>query len=204
VAFERKLRALGPIAFTADGASNGLVTISSTVKFKVKSSVVITATSLPDLVLEVKRVLSSTTLLVGPAGNILTRTNISLYTVALGAAIFQPEQDRPGIPTEQHQRAVFEEEPTLATRNVLVDPLGEFYDSENPLPTINTSVETELRFDEFSSTVMYLADGIFGALNSEAKWKIKKIEITGALVSIKLASAEFDQIWDDRLGLTYV
>jgi hypothetical protein len=51
---------------------------------------------------------------------------------------------------------------------------------------------------------MYLAEGNFGALDSEPKWKIKKIEILGPIVSIKLASAEFDKIWDDRLVLTYV
>ena len=64
--------------------------------------------------------------------------------------------------------------------------------------------ELSLRFDEASPTVMYLAEGTFGALDSEAKWKIKKIEITGSLVSIKNASDAFDQIRDDRLVLSYV
>jgi hypothetical protein len=61
-----------------------------------------------------------------------------------------------------------------------------------------------LRFDEVSASVMYLAEGLFGALDSEAKWKIKKIEITGSAVSIKNASSDFDQIWNNRTSLIYV
>lgn len=133
MAVERKLKVVGPVAFTVDGGSNGLVTVKSTYRFKVKASVVLSATGLPDLTLEVKRVLDKTTLLVGPGTNILKREDISAYTVALGATIFQPEQDRPGIPFEQHMRAAFEEEPTLAHRTILVDPDGDFYDTDNPL-----------------------------------------------------------------------
>jgi hypothetical protein len=61
-----------------------------------------------------------------------------------------------------------------------------------------------LRFDEVSSSEMYLATGLVAATNSEAKWKIQKITITGAITSIKYASNDFDQIWDDRAALIYV
>ena len=64
--------------------------------------------------------------------------------------------------------------------------------------------ETSLQVDEVSSSLIYLGEGTFGALTSEAKWKIKKIVITGSTVSIKNASDAFDQIWDDRVALTYV
>lgn len=68
----------------------------------------------------------------------------------------------------------------------------------------SASAELSLRFDEISSTEMYLAEGLFGALDSEPKWKIKKIVIIGEEVSIKNASTSFDQIWDNRVSLTYV
>jgi hypothetical protein len=64
--------------------------------------------------------------------------------------------------------------------------------------------ELSLRFDEVSATLYYLAEGTFGALDSEPKWKIKKIEITGSFVSIKNSSENFDQIWNNRASLTYV
>ena len=61
-----------------------------------------------------------------------------------------------------------------------------------------------LRFDEVSSSEMYLATGLVAATNSEAKWKIQKITVSGTVTSIKYASNDFDQIWDNRTGLSYV
>jgi hypothetical protein len=60
-----------------------------------------------------------------------------------------------------------------------------------------------LRVDQASSTVIYLGEGLFGALTSEAKWLIKKIDLTTGVV-IKAASQDFNQIWDNRASLTYV
>lgn len=57
--------------------------------------------------------------------------------------------------------------------------------------------------DQASSTVIYLGEGLFGALTSEAKWLIKKIDLTTGVV-IKAASQDFNQIWDNRASLTYV
>lgn len=155
MAIERLLRAVGPVLFTSNGGGNGLITVSSTKFFKVKAKVVITANSLPTLNLEIKRVISPTQMLVGPNGQIRQRTDISAYTTALLAKVEQPEQDRPGIPTEQHERAVYEEEPTLAKRVILVDEFGEFYEEDNPLPvqlsdgsinidTLNADLEVQL------------------------------------------------------------
>lgn len=64
--------------------------------------------------------------------------------------------------------------------------------------------ETSLRFDQVSSSVLYLGEGTFGALDNEAKWKIKKIVITGNNVDIKNASNTYNQVWTNRTGLAYV
>lgn len=72
------------------------------------------------------------------------------------------------------------------------------------LDTNIVTPELSLRFDQVSTSLMYLAEGIFGALDSDANWKIKKIEITGTSVSIKNASEQFDQVWNNRTSLTYV
>lgn len=63
--------------------------------------------------------------------------------------------------------------------------------------------ELGLLFEQASPTILYLAEGLYGALPSQAKWKIKKID-TSVGVRITLASTEFDQIWDNRAALTYV
>lgn len=63
--------------------------------------------------------------------------------------------------------------------------------------------DDELIFDQNTSTILYLGTATFGALTSEARWKIKKID-TSTGVRITLASDDFDQIWDNRVSLTYV
>lgn len=57
--------------------------------------------------------------------------------------------------------------------------------------------------DQATSTTIYLGEGLFGALTSEAKWKIKKIDLSNG-VRITAASTDFDKIWDNRASLTYV
>ena len=83
---------------------------------------------------------------------------------------------------------------------------GKFREGNGGLPVVATTLEdnnTSLRFEEASSTILYLGTAEYGALDSQAKWKIQKIDLTSG-VSIKNASNAFDQIWDDRASLTYV
>lgn len=119
-------------SFVLNGGSDGLVTVASTKKFKVKASVLITATSLPTLTLEIKEVINSTQMIVGMAGNIKLTSDVSLYTVALNAQIEQPKQPRPQVHIDDQNMATYEQEPTLARRSVLVDEFGNFYDTDNP------------------------------------------------------------------------
>lgn len=81
-----------------------------------------------------------------------------------------------------------------------------FRSAENDKSKVAVTIEDSasgLIVDQVSSTLIYLGEGLFGALTSEAKWKIKKIDLTSG-VRITSASLDFDQIWDDRVGLTYV
>ena len=106
--------------------------------------VILTATGLPPLELEVKEIDGNDNIQVGPFPNklgapgqntgITARTNISAYTVALGATIFADEQKRPAIDNIEIVRATYEEEPTVAVRSIMVDPCGNLVGPENPLP----------------------------------------------------------------------
>ena len=137
--FEKRFAAVPAQVFTADGGANGSVSIADTRLFKVKQQVVITATGQTNLELEIKKVLSATLMIVGPiAGSINTFTNLSAYTTAANAEIFANEQKRPTIDSDSWERAVYEEEPTVAKRVVLVDDLGNKYNDDNPLPTSAT------------------------------------------------------------------
>lgn len=136
MALEKRLEAIPAQSFTADGTADGLITVTDATEYKVKQLVYLSANSLPDLDnIEIKRVVSSTQLYVGPKnGSIDTRVDISAYTVALSAAITANEQIRPSIPNESINRAVYEEEPTVALRVFPVDELGNDYTPANPFP----------------------------------------------------------------------
>jgi len=75
--------------------------------------------------LEVKRVPSGTVVELGPTDAAISgRTDLSLYTVADGASITANFQARNRIPLKDIERAVYEEEPTVAIRVVQVDQFG--------------------------------------------------------------------------------
>ena len=137
--FEKRFAAVPAQVLTADGGANGSISIPDTSLFKVKQQVVITAVGQINQDLEVKKVISPTSMVLGPiTGNINTFTNLSAYTTAANASIFANEQRRPTIGADDFERAVYEEEPTVAKRVVLVDKFGNKYDEDNPLPTSST------------------------------------------------------------------
>jgi hypothetical protein len=136
MALEKRLEAVPAQLFTANGTIDGLITVADATEYKVKQEVYLSASSLPDLdKIEIKSVISATQMYVGPkGGNIDARIDISVYTVALGAAITANLQNRPNIPEQHIPRAVYEEEPTVAIRVFPVDELGNDYTASNPFP----------------------------------------------------------------------
>jgi hypothetical protein len=152
---EKRLAAVSPQSFIINGGSDGSVTVNDTSLFKVKQEVILSASSLSNLdQIEVKRIVSPNVMYVGPkGGNIDSRIDVSAYTVALGATIFANEQKRPSIPFEEFTRAVYEEEPVVAQRSVLVDKYGNKYDNSNPMP-VNATVsigDVQVDLNGFSS-----------------------------------------------------
>ena len=133
--FEKRWAAVSPQLFTSNGTANGKLTIADACIFKVKQQVNLSSNTLPNLNLEIKSILDDFTILVGPtSSNIFTYSDISAYLVADGANIWTIEQKRSSVPVEEINRAVYEEEPTVATRVVMVDKCGEKYGPGNPLP----------------------------------------------------------------------
>lgn len=153
---EKKWLRVLPRPLTADGTALGVVTVGSVCEFYVKQHIALKGTALPILKVRIHRVLSDTQLLVGPVdGKITDYTNVSLYTLAAASTIEAEEQDRAGIPAADRDRAVYAEEPIVATRNVLVDCEGDYYGPKNPMPvqlsngsvnigTVNAELEVQL------------------------------------------------------------
>jgi hypothetical protein len=137
MAVEKKWLAVPATPFTADGTQFGVVTIADTNGFKVKGDAYIAASGLPLLQVQIQRVISSTTLIVGHPGTTPQPNhfiNISAYTVVSGAVIGFPEQDKNKIKADDIDQAVYEADPTVAIRVIPVDPYGALVGPDNPLP----------------------------------------------------------------------
>ena len=132
---EKKRKGVSPRLFTANGNSNGLVTVADARDFFVKQKVQIKSNTIPTLEFEIKRFVSNNSFRVGPTGtNISTYADISQYLVGDSAVVSAPEQDRPGIKPDEIGRATYAEEPIVAKRVIMVDEFGNYYNDENPLP----------------------------------------------------------------------
>lgn len=133
-AIEKSWPSVPPRAFTADGTALGVVTVADSTGFKVKQQVVISATGLPDITAKIMRFISPTQFYVGPtnpgAGQGLTqRTNIALYTTALGAFIYAQEQPKVTIKPDDILQAIYRQEPGTTIGVEIDDKWGNAIDS---------------------------------------------------------------------------
>lgn len=148
---EKLWSAVAPVALTAAGNSRGLITVTSTSGFKVK--MVVTLADGPNAqVFEIKRIVNATQMFLGERGDIKLRSDLSSFPA--GSVVWALEQPRNSIPLQEIERAVYEEEPTVALRSVLVDKYGNKYDDDNPLP-VNAAVsigDIYVDLDGFSTT----------------------------------------------------
>ena len=137
MAIERTWKQISAVPFTADGQANGIVTIQDTSCFKVNMAVVINAVGKEPLRLGVKRVIDNKMLIVGPENkSVHSKYDISAYVLGINPTIEAPEQSRPEIPPADYERAVYEEEPTVAKRVVDVNKQGDIYSLDNPKPIL--------------------------------------------------------------------
>lgn len=142
MANERSWDSIGPVAFIADGGTDGVVTIASVAGMRVKQEIVISGIALPTLnKLEIKRVLSPTKIIVGPiktTGEFLSRANVSAYTTAALSTIKVIEQKKSKPPSADILSFVYEPEGAVALRTMGVDEIGRPWSVDNPMPTTAT------------------------------------------------------------------
>jgi len=167
---EKFYKAINAVAITASGTINGKLTLATTLNFKVKMRVLLEDPVAPDIALEVKRVNSSNELELGPIGqSIQKRTDLSAYSAT--STLRSILQKRPDIPLQEIERAVFEEEPTVALRVKPVDPFGNSYTVENPIPvqlsdgsinigTVNAELEVQLSHQDNVPDAGDVADSV--------------------------------------------
>lgn len=172
--YEKRLPAVSPQSFTSDGTTIGTITIANASLFKVKQKVLVRATSLSNLQLEIKRIEEDgVTIHLGPPKTSITqRTDLSEYTLLLSATIEAAEQERPIIPEQEVERLTYEEEPVVARRVVVVDKVGKKVDDTNPLPVSNVQLFTK-KFDaitaEYPSDTQEIYKSRVGGISGEVQ-----------------------------------
>lgn len=145
MALERAWLTVTPIPLVADGTAQGLVTVADTAGFKVKGSAYLANTNGLQMIVQINQVISPTQMVVGKQGSSPSSTggaasgavvDISAFTVITGSTIGFPQQPKNKIKTDDIDEAIYEADPTVAIRSVLVDQYGNFYDIDNPIPII--------------------------------------------------------------------
>jgi hypothetical protein len=154
--------------FTANGTSNGIVTLASTSKYKLYQLVVILHPSLSSIAGEIKDILSDTQIAVGPQGaNPNMRIDLSAYNTL--ATISAPEQPRPAVATQDIDRFTYEEAPVVARRTIPVDDTGNILKFVRNAPgeakSLAVSVD-KLSFSSFSEA--RVTDSFQGAAQGQA------------------------------------
>lgn len=147
---------MGPLTFTADGGTEGEIQLEDTCGLFVKQEIILQSTTQQRVDLEIKRVLSKTQIKVGRRGHKINDfVDVSLFRVVEGATIRADEQTRRRIPPEDIEQARWSREPINADRTILVDPYGDHYKVDNPIPvrlsdgqvnigTVNAELEVQL------------------------------------------------------------
>lgn len=143
MALEKKLLTISPVLFTANGTQFGVITVADTIGFRDKQIVFLKSNTQNPISLQVKRVLSKTQMIVGKIDNRIIPNDfvdVSSFTVADSAIVGAEEQDKTALPTDKdHFIAVYESSPVNGDRVIPVDPYGNFYTKDNPIPiSVNT------------------------------------------------------------------
>ncbi len=62
-----------------------------------------------------------------------------------------------------------------------------------------------MAIDEVDATVTYIGVAKVGTATSESKWQIKRLQKTGTVTLFEFADGDerFDNVWDDRITLSY-
>jgi len=156
MAIERSWNAVPTRLFIQNGGADGSIILSTASGFRVKQYVKIESSLVSSVILEVKKVISETTILVGPRDkNINSRIDLSNFLITDSATISAEEQRKVVVPKDDQGFYTYEQEPVVARRVISVDEFGNFYSTENPLSvrlsdgsisigTVNAELEVQL------------------------------------------------------------
>lgn len=155
MAIEKTWLAIPALALTQNGGKYGELFVSSTLSFKVKQRVFLKSNTVLSKQFEIKRINDDTSMELGAIGQgIKDRSDIQEFLIADSAMLYAIDQERPAIPPDAFERAVYEEEPTVAKRVVLVDTLGRKFSSViGNDGKVRLATDTSLSINNLSVTI---------------------------------------------------
>lgn len=123
-----------PTPLTVDGNTLGIIKISSTIDFYSQQIIVLKSNTQERVDLTVKTVIDSTTIELGLRGILNSKIpDLSNFLVSDSAVIWAPLQPRSDITFDDYMRHMYEEEPIVGWRSLLIDSSGNHIDKTNPL-----------------------------------------------------------------------
>lgn len=153
MATERRLEAIPPQSILSNGSDVGRFAVPDASLFKVKQLVKVFSDVDSPATFQVKLVIPGFIYLGAQKTAIDRYSDLSQYTTANNTKVSAEEQERPPIIPDAYNRAMYEEEPVVAKRSILVDKYGRKIDESNPLPTTATiSGDVTIGTDGFNLT----------------------------------------------------
>jgi len=211
---EKRYLAITATPLLADGTADGVITVVNTYCFKVGQCVLFKQGG-AFLKAKIKRVISDTQFIViDMQESVTTKNKLDMSSFLAGSTVELMEDKRPVIDLLEIDRAVYEEEPTVALRTHWVDWLGRSYDITNPVPvqlsegsveigSVNAELEVQLSHQDNVPDAGDVADSVQigdgqdilaiepdGSINVNAKINPVKV---GKVVHIAVAAANVEQ-----------
>jgi hypothetical protein len=82
------------------------------------------------------------------------------------------------------------------------DGIARDINPSNPLPTSAPTLTPML--DDSADPVLYVGEAQPGVATSAPLWRIKRVDVSaGAITAWADSDANFDNVWDDRVSLSY-
>lgn len=123
MAIERKWEGVSQF-FVNNGTLNGIIVVPDASGFFAKQKVTLTSDTQPAKQYEVRRV-TPTSVQVGEINTqFTTYADVTAYTIADNAKITAPEQDKPTLKPDDIWQAIYQRDPAVALRNLLVSKFG--------------------------------------------------------------------------------
>lgn len=97
----------------------------------------------------------------------------------------------------------------MAERRPIVLVNGRFQELPTGDSVVGTTSEEDTMYakqiDFVGETVIYKGEAVPGSLTSASVWRVRKLTLTGDDVAETWAdgNANFDNVWDNRISLTY-